>query len=87
MILMEIKRYICQQKEVLLPQLAAHFDMPVTAMEAMADVWVKKAVIEKLTIACDSLDNASQCGSCSQGCALKGMTQTPRQSQIIYRVI
>lgn len=86
MLLLEIKAYIEAQKEVTLPMLAAHFNIPETVAFDMAERWVTKGKIEKITVACGSL--ASGCGDCGSGsCAVKTLMQPKPSQQILYRIL
>lgn len=87
MILIEIRDYIIQHKEVTLPQLAMHFQMPESAIENMVEMWVHKKTVEKLTLTCGSLSDASGCQSCSGGCATQVIQEFNRNRQILYRPI
>lgn len=85
MILIEIKDYIIQHKEVTLPQLAMRFQMPESAIENMVAVWVQKKVIEKLTLTCGTFSDQSGCGGCSDSCQTQIIQQMGKNKQILYR--
>lgn len=85
MILLNIKQYILQHKEVTLSQLAKHFHMPESAIEAMADVWVSKGILEKLTLNCSAFHNAAHCGQCLKGCQTLAIQEFNHRQQVLYR--
>lgn len=85
MILIDIKDYIFQHKEVTLPQLAMHFQMPESAIENMVEVWVQKKIIEKLTLTCGSFKDNSGCGGCSDNCQTQLIKQMSKNKQVLYR--
>ncbi|GAA5100198.1 FeoC-like transcriptional regulator [Wohlfahrtiimonas larvae] len=87
MILLEIKNYIIQQQEVTLPQLAMHFQIPESAIENMAEIWVQKKMIEKLILTCGSFSNNSGCNGCSDHCQTQIIHQMGKNKQILYRPI
>lgn len=85
MILIKIKKYIDEQKEVTLPHLAAHFQMPESVIEMMTDHWIQKGAIEKITVTCESFNNNSECGGCSKQCITQAIKNHNKNSQVIYR--
>ncbi|ELV09085.1 Hypothetical protein F387_00977 [Wohlfahrtiimonas chitiniclastica SH04] len=86
MLLLEIKAYIEAQKEVTLPRLAAHFNIPESVALDMAERWVTKGKIEKITVACSTL--TSGCGDCgSSSCAVKTLVTPKPSQQILYRAL
>lgn len=87
MILLDIKNYIIQQKEVTLPQLAMHFQMPESAIENMMEIWVQKNIIEKLTLTCGTFSDNSDCGGCSDNCQTQLIQQMGKNKQVLYRPI
>ncbi len=87
MILINIKDYIIQHKEVALPQLAMHFQVPESAMENMVEIWVQKNVIEKLTLTCSTFSDHSGCGGCSDHCQTQLIQQMGKNKQVLYRPI
>lgn len=87
MLLIQIRDYILKQQEVTLTELATHFQMQESAIEKMADLWLRKKVIEKFQQSCERDQSASSCSGCSSICALKDITETPEKVLIMYRII
>ncbi len=59
--LLEIKRYMQERKQVSLRDLALHFDADPEAIRGMLDKWIEKGRVRK----CSSL----ACGSCASDCS------------------
>lgn len=86
MLLIQIKDYILSQKEVTLPQLAVHFNLPESAIEDMAEHWVQKKTFEKLKLATGNLHDSSGCEGCTSECVMREVVVQPSASSIIlYR--
>lgn len=85
MLLLKIRDYILKQQEVTLTELASYFQMPESAIEKMADHWLQKALIEKITHQCDNIE-VKDCGSCATSCSLKAKEKAPQKPIILYRI-
>ncbi len=85
MLLLQIRDYILTRQEVTLAELAIHFQMPESAIEKMADLWLQKAPIEKLQPQCQDLDATSGCGGCSSTCSMKNIAPQISKSLVLYR--
>lgn len=81
MILIDIKKFIQDQKEVTLPQLSRQFNVPDEVMKDMVKRWVDKGLVDlddpsHKTIPILS-DNTCQTGGCGSGgcgsCSFKDM--------------
>ncbi|HIW06086.1 MAG TPA: FeoC-like transcriptional regulator [Candidatus Ignatzschineria merdigallinarum] len=85
MLLIQIRDYILKRQEVTLTELAIHFQMPESAIEKMADLWLQKALLEKLQQQCQDLDSNSGCGGCTSTCSMKNIAPKTSKSLVLYR--
>ncbi len=85
MLLIQIRDYILKRQEVTLTELAIHFQMPESAIEKMADLWLQKALIEKLQQQCLDLDSSSGCSGCTSTCSMKNIALKISKSLVLYR--
>ena len=85
MLLIQIKEYILRRQEVTLLELAAHFNMPESAIEKMTDHWVQKGIIQKLNLVCSNSQDTSQCNGCTSGCAIQERIKPIATTITLYR--
>lgn len=85
MMLLEMKRYIDDQREVSLSTIAHHFNLPEAVAEEMLECWVLKQKISKHLSACGTTTVSKLCGGCSSNCSAVAIPKVAAPRAVIYQ--